>query len=94
MIKKIMTICTIVGYLGCTQSHSIQLQGRLAMKGSSTHTYLSIYDKKSQKSYKIKNKEQFNLLQRQNQTVTLEATLLKEAKGPGFPAEIEVLKVK
>ena len=82
-----------LGCMGCTQSNDLDLEGRLAVKGSSVHTYLVIEDKKSHKSYKIQNKDNFNLINRQKQTVKIKAKLIKEAIGPGFPAEIEVLEV-
>ncbi|RLD40312.1 MAG: hypothetical protein DRI88_13760 [Bacteroidetes bacterium] len=80
--------------MGCTQSNDLDLEGRLAVKGSSIHTYLVIEDQKSHKNYKIQNKESFNLMKRQKQTVKIKAKLVKEAIGPGFPAVIEVVEVK
>jgi len=94
MVKEIIISLGLCGLVGCTHSESMELQGRISMKGASVHTYLTIYDEKSHKSYKIQNKEAFNLLQRQNQTLRLEANLIKKASGPGFPAVIEVLEVK
>ena len=93
MIKNLILTLSILGLLGCTHSESMELEGRVSMKGTSAHTYLSIYDKKSHKSYKIENKKAFNLEKRQNQTLKLEAKLIKEAMGPGFPAVIEVVEV-
>lgn len=94
MLKKTTIIVTILGMIGCTQSEYIDLKGRIAMKGSATHSYLTIYDTKTQKSYKIENKEAFNLLKCQNQNIALEAKLIKEAMGPGYPAVIEVVNIK
>jgi len=91
--KIISFLCSAV-LLGCTQSESMELQGRIAMKGSATHSYLTIYDQRTHKSYKITNKEAFDLMRKQNQTIKLEAKLIKEAIGPGFPAVIEVTDVK
>jgi len=72
----------------------MELEGRVAVKGNSPHTYLSIKDSKSQKSYKIQNQTEFDLMKKQNQTVKVKAVLLKEAIGPGFPAVIEVVEVQ
>ena len=94
MIKKIILTLGTFGLMGCTSSESMELQGRLSMKGASAHTYLNIYDAKSHKSYKIQNKEAFDLLKRQNQTLKVKARLIEEEAGPGFPALIEVLEVK
>jgi len=91
---KIISALSIFILVGCTQSESMELKGRVAMKGTSSHTYLTIYDTRTKKSYKILNKESFDLLNCQNQTIQLKAKLIKEAIGPGFPAVIEVTAVK
>ena len=83
-----------MGFIGCAQDNTMELEGRVAVKGSSPHTYLSIKDSKSHQSYKIQNQEKFDLMKKQNQTVKIEAILIKEAIGPGFPAVIEVVEVK
>jgi len=93
-MKKILIALAILGFIGCAQDNTMELEGRVAVKGSSPHTYLSIKDSKSQKSYKIQNQEKFNLMQKQNQIIKVEAILIKKAIGPGFPAVIEVVKVK
>ena len=93
-MKKILIGLSLVGFLGCAQDNVMELEGRVAVKGSSPHTYLSIKDSKSQKSYKIQNKAKFDLMRKQNQTVKVKAVLLKEAIGPGFPAVIEVVEVQ
>jgi len=94
MKEKMITFLCVIGLLGCTQSESMELQGRIAVKGSERHTYLTIYDQKTHKSYKIKNKNAFDLMHKQDQTINLEAKLIKKAIGPGFPAVIEVTEVK
>lgn len=93
-MKKILIGLSLIGFLGCAQDNVIELEGRVAVKGSSPHTYLSIKDSKSQKSYKISNQAKFDLMTKQNQTVKVKAVLIKEAIGPGFPAIIEVVEVK
>ena len=93
-MKKILIGLSLIGLIGCTQDNMMELEGRVTVKGSSPHTYLSIKDSKSHKSYKIQNNESFNLMKKQNQTVKVKATLIREAVGPGFPAVIEVVEVK
>lgn len=85
---------TLLGLTACAQENMMELEGKVAMKGSEPHTYLSIKDSKSQKSYKIQNQAKFDLMKKQNQTVKVKAVLVKEAIGPGFPAVIEVIEVK
>ena len=93
-MKKLLLGLSLIGLIGCAQDNIMELEGRVAMKGSSPHTYLTIKDSESQKSYKIHNQAQFDLAKKQNQTVKLKALLIKEAVGPGFPAVIEVVEVK
>ncbi len=93
-MKKIILGLSLIGLIGCAQDNIMELEGRVAVKGSSPHTYLSIEDNKSHKSYKIQNQAKFDLMNKQNQTVKVKATLIKEAVGPGFPAVIEVVEVK
>ena len=94
-MKKILIGLSLIGLVvGCTQGNVMELEGRVAMKGSAPHTYLSIKDSKSQKSYKIQNQAKFDLMKKQNQTVKVKAVLIKEAVGPGFPSVIEVVEVK
>jgi hypothetical protein len=95
-MKKLFLVFTILGFIviGCAQDNIMEIEGRVAMKGSSPHTYLSIKDTKSQKSYKILNQAEFDLMRKQNQMIKVKAVLVKEAVGPGFPAAIEVVEVK
>ena len=93
-MRKVIIILVFWGLLGCAQENMMELEGRVAMKGSAPHTYLSIKDSKSQKSYKIQNQAEFDLMKKQNQTVKLKAVVIKEAVGPGFPAIIKVVEVK
>ncbi len=87
-------ILGFLGFIGCAQDNIMEIEGRVAVKGSSPHTYLSIKDSSSHKSYKIQNQTEFDLMTKQNQTVKVKAVLIKEAVGPGFPAVIEVVEVK
>lgn len=94
-MKKILIGLSLIGLLvGCAQDNVMELEGRVAMKGSAPHTYLSIKDAKTQTSYKIENQAKFDLAKKQNQTVKLKAVIVKEAIGPGFPAVIEVVEVE
>lgn len=94
-MKKILIGLSLIGlFVGCAQDNVMELEGRVAMKGSAPHTYLSIKDSKSQKSYKIVNQAEFDLMTKQNQTVKVKAVLIKDAIGPGFPAVIEVVEVE
>lgn len=92
-MKKIILGLGILGFIGCAQNNIMEIEGRLAIKGSSVHTYLTIEDEKNHKYYQIQNRDSFDLDKRQNQTVKVKAKLIKKAVGPGFPAVIEILEV-
>ncbi len=92
--KTLMLALASLSLMACTEGDVAEVSGRLAMKGSSMHTYLVIEDTKTHKVLKINNKEAFDLMQRQNETVTLKVKLIKKAIGAGFPAVVEVLEVK
>ena len=93
-IKSIVGVLMALSILGCANSSDIELEGKLAVKGSEPFTYLSIKDKTTKKSYKIQNKESFDLMHKQKQIVKVKAELIKKAVGPGFPAVIRVVEVK
>lgn len=94
-MKKIVMGVGLIGVLmGCAQDNVMELEGRVTVKGSEPHTYLTIKDTKSQKSYKIQNQAKFDLMKKQNQTLKVKAVLIKEAIGPGFPAVVEVVEVQ
>ncbi len=93
-MKKLIMILTFLGFTGCAHDNVMELEGRVAMKGSSPHTYVSIKDTKTQTSYKIQNQAKFDLMKKQNQTIKVKAVLIKESIGPGFPAVIEVVEVQ
>ena len=89
-----MTSVVVLGVMGCTNSESIELQGKLTMRGSAPHTMLTLYDDKSGKLFQVQNGEKYHLDRHQNQTIKVRAKLIKGEIGPGFPAIIEVIEVK
>ena len=95
-MKKLFFIISILGFvvIGCAQENIMEIEGRVSVKGFSPHTYLSIKDSNSHKSYKIQNQTEFDLMKKQNQNIKVKAVLIKEAIGPNFPAVIEVVEVK
>lgn len=87
-------VLVALGFMGCANSADMEIEGKLSVKGSEPHSYLSIKDTQSKKNYKIQNKESFDLMHKQKQTVKIRAKFIKEAVGPGFPAVIRVVEVK
>ena len=95
MIKKIFVlVVAIVSFVACAEGDTADVTGRLAMKGTSIHTYLVIEDTQTHQALKIDNYKAFHLAKRQNEIVTLKVKLIKKAIGPGFPAVVEVVEVK
>ena len=92
-MKKIINIVLIL--LGVSANISaMEIVGKIKVKGSSPHTYLVIEDINNSKSYQISNPQDFNLINRQNETLKIEAKVRKEAIGPGFPSVIKVIEIK
>jgi len=97
MRRYLLLLPVLAMLTGCAQSDDeaeMTLQGRIAVKGNAPHSYLVLEDHKTHTNYKIANSQSFDLIHRQNQTVRLKAALIKEAKGPGFPAVIQVIKLE
>lgn len=94
MMKQLALFLSSWILVACTQSNALELQGRIAMKGTATHSYLVIEDTLTNKSYKIQNQSFKDLINKQKHIVKIKADLLKDAVGPGFPAVIKVLEVK
>ncbi|HFQ62525.1 MAG TPA: hypothetical protein ENK39_09550 [Epsilonproteobacteria bacterium] len=95
MFKKIFLLgLTMLSIVSCSEGDTADVTGRIAMKGSSIHTYLVIEDAQTHKALKINNYKVYHLERRQNEIVTLKVKLIKKAIGPGFPAEVEVVEVK
>jgi hypothetical protein len=95
MIKKIVIlILGVLGFVACSQGDTSDITGRIAMKGSSIHTYLVLEDVETKKSVKLTKYEAFGLMKRQNEVVTLKVKLLHKSAGAGFPAVVEVVEVK
>ena len=97
-MKKYSILLAAFMALGCANNSAsntlLELEGGIYMKGLSKSSFLSIKDKKTGILYKIQTPTKFNLNHRQKEVVQLKAKLIKEAVGPGFPAVIEVIKVK
>ncbi len=92
--KSIIGVWMILSMIGCANSKEIELEGKIAMKGSEPFAYLAIKDSKSRQSYKIQNKESFDLMHKQKQIVKVKAEVVKEAAGPGFPAVIKIVELQ
>jgi len=93
MKKSLLPILALT-LLGCANGSLVDIEGKVAMYGSMPHTFLAIKDSKNHKYYKISNSKDFNLMNMQNKIIKVKAKILKQKIGPGFPAIIEVVKIK
>jgi len=89
IIKVFLIILGVSIYI-----NAIEIVGKIKVKGSSPHTYLVIEDINNSKNYKISNPQDFNLINRQNETLKIEGKVIKKAIGPGFPSVVEVIEIK
>ena len=104
-MRIFVLLASLLGFVSCAESidqtpkaeasHAKSdlktLQGRIAMKGSSRMRYLAIVT--HGQTYKISNPSAFDLSNKQNHTLSLQAKLIKAAVGPGFPAVIKVVEI-
>jgi uncharacterized protein YcfL len=95
-MKKTITLPLILlGLTACAeQNTTMELHGKIYMKGSMPHAYLVLEESQKHTSYRIINPEAFSLQEKQKKAVTLKATLVEKAKGPGFPATIKVVAIE
>jgi len=93
-MKKLIVTAVLSSFLGCSNSKTINVEGKIAMYGSVPHTYLGINDIATNKVYKIENASAFHLIKMQNKTIKANAIILKKAIGPGYPTVIKVLSIK
>ena len=97
MQRAFVILTTTVGLAmgGCTNNTpALELSGTLHLKGSMPHAYLVLEEEHHHTDYKIINAKAMSLIAQQNQHVQIKAKLIQKAKGPGFPATIEVIKVR
>ena len=91
------SVLALMGMSACAQnelpSNRVNLQGIVYVKGSAPHTYVVIEEQQSHKNYKVRNPERFHLMEQQKKSLNVEAIIVKEAIGPGFPAEIEIISI-
>ena len=90
---KIFMSALLLSILGCSQSSVLTIKGRLTVAGYAPHSYLTIKDATTHRTYKIKNASSFDLMHKQKKVITIKGKLQQNAIGPGFPAVVEVLKV-
>jgi hypothetical protein len=67
--------------------------GKIAVIGSDPHTFVSLVDEEG-RVFKITGEFEKKLRKEyQNQQVVLKGSVIAEAKGPGFPAVLKVIKI-
>ena len=92
------TLASMMLFGGCTNQkdldmNTITINGTIYMKGSAPHTYLVIEDKQHNK-YQITNPKKFDIIHKQNQTLSLQTKIIKQSKSPLIPTQIEIVEIK
>lgn len=71
---------------------SLKVAGRVAVKGNEPHTYLVLVS--DSREYKLVGPLQEKIWKTyQGQRIRVRGRIVREALGPGFPAELEVLEI-
>ena len=74
---------------GCS---SVKIAGRVAVKGSEPHTYLVLVS--NGQDYKLVGPLRDEIWKSfQGRRIRVRGRIVREARGPGFPAELEVLEI-
>jgi len=93
MFTRILFILGLLAFVACAKNDTLNIEGKLSVKGTSVHTYLNIKDIHTQKNYKIQNKNSFDLINKQNQTIAIQAKLIQTSKNLTLPSLIEVIEI-
>jgi len=84
-MKKLIIASIALSFIGCSNTQTINVEGKIAMYGSVPHNYLGVEDIKTHKVYKIENSKDFSLNSMQNKIVKakdkLKKLVPKEVKG-------------
>jgi len=91
------TLASMMLFGGCTNQKDLDMNtttinGTIYMKGSAPHTYLVIEDNQHNK-YQIANPKEFDIIHKQNQTISVQAKIIKQSKSPLIPAQIKILNI-
>lgn len=70
-------------------SAPVKTEGKLSVKGNTPFTFLALTEPGG-KIYRITGKHEAALLRLQGHIVRIEGMLIEAAKGPGFPAVLNV----
>lgn len=86
-MKKLFLILLVLSTI--IYAKQVDIYGKVALKGSSPHSYLTIECHSTKKLYRIVNPKDFDLINKQGSKANIEATLLTKAK-PYILATIKV----
>ena len=72
---------------------SITLKGKIAVKGSEPHTYLVLVSVENGEYAIVGELKQEIWNKYQGHMIKVRGNVIKQAIGPGFPAELEVIQI-
>ncbi len=70
---------------------TVVVTGSVTVKGSEPHTYLALVTDEG--DFSLRGDMRQVLSSYQHSTVTLRARIVRDARGPGLPAELEVIEI-
>jgi hypothetical protein len=74
-------------------AQELEISGRIAVKGSSIHTYLTIASSRNHLIYKITNPNDFDLYNNQDKIINIRAEIVEEA-STHTPAIVRVISLQ
>ncbi len=78
---------------GTSSCRSVTFHGKVAVRGSEPHTYLSLLSADKGEAALVGPLRDEIEANYQGRYIKVEGRVVKKAAGPGFPAELEVIRI-
>lgn len=90
LIKTVLIVFAVTMILSCK---TVTLKGKIAVKGNEPHTYLVLILEQNLEYAIVGDLRQEIWTKYQGQVIKVRGKIVKQAVGPGFPAELEVSEI-
>ena len=90
LIKTVLIVFAVTMILSCK---TVTLKGKIAVKGNEPHTYLVLILEQNLEYAIVGDLRQEIWTKYQGQVIKVQGKIVKQAVGPGFPAELEVSEI-